>query len=217
MTRSLEHVGTRMAPCFYVSHKGWPQHADVIHGAFSYPQFWIVYLNETALIKRSHFQPEPCLYWRRVTFKWHMKLVLECLTCLRCGHYKRKSWEYCEVLSAAVIESSALPGLAPLEVPIITGPWIHNMGPFWWVVVVLIFALLFSVLCYIMEFLKTIPWLIFQNFYKEIEREEMYIRYVGVTLVGPSALLLLWDAQKVGIAILAGTLSVCHASTLCVL
>ena len=102
MARSLEHVGTRMAPCFYVSHTGWPQHADVIHGAFPYPQFWIVYLNETALIKRWDFQPEPCLYWRRVTFKWHMKLVLECLKCLRCGHYKRKSREYCEVLSAAM-------------------------------------------------------------------------------------------------------------------
>lgn len=31
-----------------------------------------------------------------------MNLVLKCLKCLKCGHFKRKSQEYCEVLSAPV-------------------------------------------------------------------------------------------------------------------
>lgn len=51
---------------------------------------------------RGRIFSQNLVYTKRVTFKWHMKLVLECLKCLRCGHYKRKSREYCEVLSTAV-------------------------------------------------------------------------------------------------------------------
>lgn len=182
-----------MSPCFCVSHRGWCQHADIFDGTFPYSQFWIVYLNESLMIKSSCFQSEPWFYWRWVTFEWHIDLVLKGLKRLRCGHYKSKSREYCEVLRVQVNWE-------------LYSAWIWSTGcaNHKWtmdsqcgtVLMSCSFNVCFVVLCVVLcnevSFLKQCYDLLFQNFYKEIEREEMYIRYVCVTLVAPSALWLLW-------------------------
>lgn len=51
---------------------------------------------------RGHVFSQNLVYTEDGWLSNDMNLVLKCLKCLRCGHFKRKSREYCEVLSAPV-------------------------------------------------------------------------------------------------------------------